>query len=52
MVCPYGVIKRDTAEKKAASKCDFCIDEKIPVCVNNCPNEALNFQTQVMSRPK
>lgn len=43
MVCPYGVIKRDISIKRAASKCDFCIDEKIPVCVKNCPNEALRF---------
>jgi carbon-monoxide dehydrogenase iron sulfur subunit len=43
MVCPYGVIKRDISAKRAASKCDFCEDEKIPVCVKNCPNEALKF---------
>jgi anaerobic carbon-monoxide dehydrogenase iron sulfur subunit len=43
MVCPYGVIKRDISAKKVASKCDMCIDEKIPVCVKNCPNEALKF---------
>jgi len=43
MVCPYGVIKRDISIKRVASKCDFCVDEKIPVCVKNCPNEALKF---------
>ena len=43
MVCPYGVIKRDISAKRVASKCDMCIDEKIPVCVKNCPNEALKF---------
>jgi len=43
MVCPYGVIRRDLSGKKIASKCDLCIDEKIPVCVENCPNEALKF---------
>jgi carbon-monoxide dehydrogenase iron sulfur subunit len=44
MVCPYGVIKRDLSEGKIASKCDLCEDEKIPVCVKKCPNEALNFK--------
>jgi len=43
MVCPYGVIKRDLSGKKIASKCDLCVDEEIPVCVKNCPNEALKF---------
>ena len=43
MVCPYGVIKRDISAKRVASKCDMCVDEKIPVCVKNCPNEALKF---------
>ena len=43
MVCPYGVIKRNLSEKKVASKCDFCGEEEIPVCVANCPNEALNY---------
>lgn len=43
MVCPYGVIKRDYSAGKAASKCDLCEDEDIPVCVKNCPNEALKF---------
>lgn len=43
MVCPYGVIKRNTTEKKIASKCDLCGGEEIPVCVKNCPNEALQL---------
>jgi carbon-monoxide dehydrogenase iron sulfur subunit len=40
MVCPFGVIKRGS-EKKIVSKCDLCLDENVPVCVKNCPNEAL-----------
>ncbi len=44
MVCPYGVIKKNLAVKKVASKCDLCPDELIPVCVKNCPNEALKFK--------
>ena len=43
MVCPYGVIRRDLSGGKIASKCDLCVDEDIPVCVKNCPNEALKF---------
>jgi carbon-monoxide dehydrogenase iron sulfur subunit len=43
MVCPYGVIKRDLSSEKIASKCDLCEDEDMPVCVKNCPNEALKF---------
>ncbi len=43
MVCPYGVIKRNVSDKKIVSKCDMCEDEDIPVCVKNCPNEALKF---------
>ncbi|HPP88624.1 MAG TPA: 4Fe-4S dicluster domain-containing protein [bacterium] len=41
MVCPFGVISRDYKQKKIASKCDLCINESSPVCVKNCPNEAL-----------
>ncbi len=41
MVCPYGVVKRKLGEKKIASKCDLCENEPVPVCVENCPNEAL-----------
>jgi len=35
--------KRDYSAGKVASKCDLCVDEDIPVCVKNCPNEALKF---------
>lgn len=44
MVCPYGAILRDEEGKKVASKCDLCPDEEIPVCVLNCPNEALVYE--------
>ena len=44
MVCPYGVINRNISTRKVASKCDLCIDEEVPVCVKNCPNEALKFE--------
>ncbi|MFP3903189.1 MAG: 4Fe-4S dicluster domain-containing protein [Armatimonadota bacterium] len=40
MVCPAGAIKQGT-EDNIASKCDMCIGEDVPVCVANCPNEAL-----------
>jgi len=38
--CPYGALKRDVPQKRVA-KCDLCQGEEIPVCVANCPNEAL-----------
>jgi carbon-monoxide dehydrogenase iron sulfur subunit len=44
MVCPYGVISRNVSEKKVASKCDLCDGEETPVCVKNCPNEALVYE--------
>ena len=44
MVCPFGVIARDIQGKKVASKCDLCIQESMPACVQNCPNEAIIFQ--------
>ncbi|MDD5111917.1 MAG: 4Fe-4S dicluster domain-containing protein [Candidatus Altiarchaeota archaeon] len=44
MVCPYGVIARNTAKKKVASKCDLCVGLEEPVCVKNCPNEALVYE--------
>lgn len=44
MVCPFGVILRDTREKKVATKCDLCPDETIPVCVAKCSNEALTYE--------
>ncbi len=44
MVCPLGVIKRDGEKKKIASKCDMCYEKEIPVCVANCPNEALELR--------
>ncbi len=40
LVCSLGVIRQD-AEQKKVLKCDLCQREEIPVCVANCPNEAL-----------
>lgn len=42
--CPYGALARD-GSKKVVAKCDFCPDHEIPVCVANCPNEALVLST-------
>jgi carbon-monoxide dehydrogenase iron sulfur subunit len=44
MVCPYGAIARNTEGKKVASKCDLCKGESVPVCVKNCPNEAIIYE--------
>lgn len=44
MVCPLGAVKRDTEGNEIASKCDLCPGEETPVCVENCPNEALEYR--------
>ena len=46
MVCPLGVISRNVEGEKIASKCDLCINEDVPVCVKNCPNEALVYEEE------
>ena len=43
MVCPAGAVRRGP-EGKAASKCDLCGGEETPVCVLNCPNEAIVYE--------
>ena len=40
IACPYGALTRDTSNKIVA-KCDLCPEHMVPVCVDNCPNEAL-----------
>ena len=40
LVCPFGAIRQDTKQRKTL-RCDLCEGEDIPVCVANCPNEAL-----------
>jgi carbon-monoxide dehydrogenase iron sulfur subunit len=42
MVCPVGAIKRGR-NHSVASKCDLCIGEDVPACVENCPNQALQL---------
>jgi carbon-monoxide dehydrogenase iron sulfur subunit len=44
MVCPYGALSRDKSNGLIA-KCDLCPDHAVPVCVANCPNEALVLST-------
>lgn len=44
MVCPFGAVLRNTVGRKAASKCDLCYGEQMPVCVAHCPNEALVYE--------
>jgi carbon-monoxide dehydrogenase iron sulfur subunit len=42
LVCPFGAIRRDSKQRKTI-KCDLCEGENVPVCVANCPNEALVY---------
>ncbi len=44
MICPLGAIKRDEEGEGLASKCDLCTGEETPVCVENCPNEVLEYR--------
>lgn len=44
MVCPFGVIQQNVTGRKAISKCDLCYGKETPVCVANCPNEALVYE--------
>ncbi len=38
--CPTGALSRDRKEGHIV-KCDLCSGQETPVCVANCPNEAL-----------
>jgi carbon-monoxide dehydrogenase iron sulfur subunit len=42
LACPFGVIKQDLLRHKSV-KCDLYQGAEIPVCVRNCPNEALTY---------
>ncbi len=42
LVCPFGAIRQDMEQDKIV-KCDLCPGEAMPVCVINCPNEALVY---------
>ena len=45
MVCPVGAVARG-ADRKVVSKCDLCIGEDVPACVDNCPNEAIVLEEE------
>ncbi len=42
LACPFGAIKQDALHHKSL-KCDLCQGNKIPACVDHCPNEALAY---------
>jgi len=42
LVCPFGAIRQDKNQRKTV-RCDMCQGQDIPVCVTNCPNEALVY---------
>jgi len=44
VACPCGALVKDT-NNKIIAKCDLCAGLDIPVCVANCPNEALVLST-------
>ena len=43
LVCHFGAIRQDI-KKGRTVRCDLCEGEDIPVCVANCPNEALVYE--------
>lgn len=45
LACPFGAIRQDLEQRKTV-KCDLCPGEDVPVCVVNCPNEALVYVEQ------
>ena len=51
LVCPFGAIRQDTQRGKSI-KCDLCPEEDMPVCVTNCPNEALVYVEVQDGSPK
>jgi len=51
LVCPFGAIRQDTQRGRIA-KCDFCPEHAVPVCVANCPNEALVYVEVQNESPK
>jgi len=44
VACPCGALVKDT-NNKVIAKCDLCAGQDVPVCVANCPNEALVLST-------
>ncbi len=46
MVCPFGVISRKVEGGRVISKCNLCKGEEMPVCVKNCPNEAIVYEEE------
>ena len=42
LVCPFGAIMQDIKQRRTV-RCDLCEGEDTPVCVANCPNEALVY---------
>ena len=44
MVCPYGVIGRQSETHKAY-RCDRCPELETPACVDACPTHALVYRT-------
>ncbi len=46
MVCPTGVINLDLENHKVV-KCDLFGLSKMPVCVENCPNQALIYKEEI-----
>jgi carbon-monoxide dehydrogenase iron sulfur subunit len=51
LACPFGAIQQD-AQRGRITKCDFCPEHDVPVCVANCPNEALVYMEVLDESPE
>lgn len=49
IACPYGALTRDR-ENHIVAKCNLCPEHTVPICVVNCPNEALMLAEQGVSQ--
>ncbi len=51
VACPNGALTKDTGNGVVV-KCDLCPERDVPVCVANCPNEALVYMEVANERAR
>ncbi|MDR0985112.1 MAG: 4Fe-4S dicluster domain-containing protein [Endomicrobium sp.] len=42
LVCPFGAVRKSDFNS-TVTKCDLCFSTGKPLCVSNCPNDAIKF---------
>jgi carbon-monoxide dehydrogenase iron sulfur subunit len=48
VACPYGTVVSLYPQQSLVLKCDLCQGRQLPVCVLNCPNEALVYGEELV----